>query len=72
MTRLRLLRRITIGYFAAYAVFVTFPGVAPFRGPRPFILGMPLPLVWVALWVIGGFFVLLALDRAYRAAHAEE
>ena len=71
MNRVRNLRRLTIGYFAAYAFFVMYPGVVPFRGPGPFILGLPLPLVWVTLWIIGGCFVLYALDRAYRTLDGE-
>ena len=65
MTRVRLMRRVAFAFFAAYAVLVTYPGVLPFRGPRPFILGMPLPMVWVASWVIGGGIVLWLLDRAH-------
>lgn len=67
MTRARLMRRVAYVFFAAYAVFVTFPAVLPFRGPRPFILGMPLPMVWVSSWVVGGAIVLWLLDRAYAA-----
>lgn len=65
MTRARLMRRVAYVFFAAYALFVTFPGVLPFRGPRPFILGMPLPMVWIATWVIAGALVLWLLDRAH-------
>jgi hypothetical protein len=59
------LQRIAIGFFVAYAIFVTFPGVVPFRGPRPFILGLPLPMVWIAAWVVGGCVMLWLLDRAF-------
>jgi hypothetical protein len=70
--RLRVLRRFTILYFAAYAVFTMFPGVVRFRGPRPFILGLPLPLVWVSLWIIGGFVVFVLIDHSYRQLDADE
>lgn len=66
--RVRFMRRLAIVFFAAYAVLVTFPGVLPFRGPRPFILGMPLPMVWVTMWVVGGGLILWLLDRAHNAA----
>lgn len=59
------MRRIAYVFFAAYAVLVTFPGVLPFRGPRPFILGMPLPMFWISAWVVAGGVVLWLLDRAH-------
>lgn len=71
MTRVRLMRRVTFAFFAAYAFFVMYPGVLPFRGPRPFILGMPLPMVWTTAWVVGGCVVLWLLDRAYQADERE-
>ena len=61
-------RRFAIGFFAAYALAVVYPAVAPFRGPRPFIFGMPFALVWAAAWIVAAFFVLLLLDRAYSSA----
>lgn len=67
MNRLRGIRRFAIGFFAVYVVAVIYPGVALFRGPRPYILGMPLALAWTAAWVVAAFFVLLLLDRAYGA-----
>jgi hypothetical protein len=66
--RVAVMRRLVIVFFAAYAFFVTFPGVAPFSGPRPFIFGLPLPMLWIACWVIGGGAVLWLLDRVYRKA----
>jgi hypothetical protein len=65
-------RRLAITFFVVYAAAVIYPGVALFRGPRPFVLGVPLALAWTAAWVIASFFVLLALDRAYRAAGADD
>jgi hypothetical protein len=65
---LRGIRRFAIGFFAVYALAVVYPAVVPFRGPRPFILGMPFAMVWAAAWIVGAFFVLLVLDRAYSSA----
>lgn len=65
MTRLRLLRTLAIVWFAAYALAVTWPGTVPFRGPRPFILGLPLGMVWVIFWLVGGGVMLWLLDRAH-------
>lgn len=64
--RMRGRRRLYAGFFALYAFFVMWPGVAPFRGPGPFILGLPFPLVWVTLWILGGLAVLIYLDAGYR------
>jgi uncharacterized membrane protein YgcG len=64
-------RRFAIGFFVAYAIAVVYPGVALLRGPRPFVLGMPLAMAWTAAWVAASFFVLLLLDRAYSRAQRE-
>jgi hypothetical protein len=69
---LRVLKRVFVVYFLACAVFTTFPGVLPFGGARPFVLGIPFPLVWVTLWLVGGFVVLVLLDRAHAAAHDDD
>jgi hypothetical protein len=70
-SRVLVMRRMVFAYFAVYAVAVTYPGVVLFRGPRPFVLGLPLPLVWVTFWVVGGCAVLWLIDRVYRAAAAD-
>lgn len=67
MTGLRGTRRFAIGFFAVYVLAVIYPGVALFRGPRPYVLGLPLAMIWTAAWVVAAFFVLLLLDRAYAA-----
>jgi hypothetical protein len=68
VSTLRGTRRFAIGFFLVYAIAVVYPGVALFRGPRPFVLGMPLAMVWSAAWVVAAFFVLLRLDHVYGAA----
>jgi hypothetical protein len=68
MTTMRSTRRFAIGFFIVYAIAVVYPAVAPFRGPRPFILGLPFAMVWAAAWIVASFFVLLRLDGAYSAA----
>ncbi|HEX2166389.1 MAG TPA: hypothetical protein VHG09_04030 [Longimicrobiales bacterium] len=73
MTSMSKARRFAIVFFALYAIAVIYPGVAPLRGPRPFILGLPLALIWISAWVVASFFVLLWLDRAYgRAQRAHD
>jgi hypothetical protein len=71
MMTMRGTRRFAIGFFIAYAIAVVYPAVAPFRGPRPFILGLPFAMVWAAAWIVASFFVLLRLDRAYSAAERD-
>lgn len=68
MPSLRALKRLFVIFFLAYAFFVMYPGVLPFSRARPFVLGLPFPLVWVTLWIIGGFVMLLLLDCAYGAS----
>ncbi|MEX0746485.1 MAG: hypothetical protein WD275_00705 [Rhodothermales bacterium] len=31
---------------------LVWPGYVPFSGARPFILGLPLSLAWVVLWLL--------------------
>lgn len=51
-------------FFFAYATAVTWPGAVPLNRIRPLILGMPLSMVWVALWLVLAFGALLLLDAA--------
>lgn len=50
-------------FFLLYTVGVTWPGAVPLNRIRPFVLGLPLSLAWVALWLVLSFGVLLWLDR---------
>jgi hypothetical protein len=52
--------------FTLYLLGVHWPGILPFAGPRPFILGMPFNLMWVVLWVVLGGVALLALELTRR------
>jgi hypothetical protein len=60
---LTITRVLAVAYFVAYAVAVTWPGMLPFSGVRLSLLGLPLPMVWVSLWIVGSGLVLWALDR---------
>jgi len=66
MTRLRRAQRLAIVFFALNAIALVFPGVLPFRGPEPFVFGMPFGMIWTSAWIIAAFFVLLYIDSAYR------
>ena len=67
---LRTARALTVLYFLAMAVFVTWPGLVPFGGPFPLVLGMPLSMTWIAGWVGFSAVVLFLLDRV-EARHRD-
>lgn len=50
-------------WVAAATVFLCFPGVLPFNRARPFVLGMPFIMAWVALWIVSAFVVFWYVDR---------
>ena len=65
-------QRLFVIYLLAMAVFLTYPGIAPFNRVRPFILGLPFNIVWVAAWVALGLVVLLVVDAAITRAERQE
>ena len=69
MPSLRTMKRVFVVFFIANALFLLYPGVVPFSGARPFMLGVPFPLFFASAWIVGGFIVLLLLDRAYNREH---
>ena len=48
--------------FVLYAVAVTWPGVLPFSGARPFVLGLPFNFFWIVLWIVLGGVALVAVE----------
>lgn len=68
---LRAARILAGTYLVLMVIFVTWPGMVPFARIRPLILGLPFSFAWVAGWVLGALFVLLALDRVERR-HRED
>lgn len=55
-------RRIAFVAVLSVAAFVLiWPGYVPFSTARPFILGLPLSMAWVVLWLLIIFFVALWL-----------
>jgi hypothetical protein len=63
---LRAARFLTGVYFTAACVFVTWPGLVPFARIRPFVLGLPFAMAWIAAWIAGSVVVLYLLDRVER------
>jgi TRAP-type C4-dicarboxylate transport system permease small subunit len=58
-------------YFVLFTLAVTWPGMTPFNRVEPMILGLPFNMVWMAAWVVGGFVVLLLVDRTTERRHRE-
>ncbi len=58
--------RIGIGVFVLYTVAVHWPGVLPFSGPRPFVLGLPFNFFWIILWIVLGLVALLLMEATRR------
>lgn len=63
---LRTARVLAGGYLVLALIFVTWPGLVPFARIRPFVLGMPFAMAWIAGWVAGCAVVLWLLDRIER------
>lgn len=59
----RAARALFWGWVIAAVVFLCFPGIVPFNRARPFVLGLPFVLVWVALWVVLALIVFTLVDR---------
>ena len=63
---LRTARALAAAYLVLALVCVTWPGFVPFARVRPFVLGMPFSMAWIAGWVAGTAVVLALLDRVER------
>lgn len=70
--RLRAARLLTGGYFLLMLVFTTWPGAVPFSRVRPLVLGLPFSFAWVAGWILGSVFVLVALDRVEKRHRTDD
>ncbi len=68
---LRSWQRITWAYHIAFAAAVTWPIQALVNAPKPFILGLPLQMVWCAAWILGSLAVLWKLDSARALAERD-
>ena len=64
-------RTLTVVYFIAMLLSVTWPGMVPFAKVEPFILGLPFSLAWIAGWIAGSVIVLFLLDRVERRHRTE-
>jgi hypothetical protein len=69
---LRAARLLTGGYFLLMLVFTTWPGAVPFARIRPLVLGLPFSFAWVAGWILGAVFVLVALDRVEKRHRTDD
>lgn len=64
-------RLLTWVYHVAFAFAVVWPGQALVNDPRPFVLGLPFQIVWIAGWIVGSVLVLLGLHRAEAPARRD-
>lgn len=69
---LRGARVLTGGYFVLMLVFTTWPGAVPFSRIRPLVLSLPFSFAWVAGWILGSVFVLVALDRVEKRHRTDD
>ncbi|MFG0319201.1 MAG: hypothetical protein ACF8XB_18145 [Planctomycetota bacterium JB042] len=61
-----------IAYVVVCALMLVWPGYALIGNRvRPFVLGIPLVLLWNFAWAVATFLVLLAYDRAGARAERE-
>lgn len=54
--------RIAVACFVLYTLAVHWPGVLPFAGARPFVLGLPFNFFWIVLWIVLGGVALLLVE----------
>lgn len=54
--------RIAVTCFVLYTLAVHWPGVLPFSGARPFVLGLPFSFFWIVLWIVLGGVALLLVE----------
>jgi hypothetical protein len=59
----RWIRRGVAVFFVLFIVGVTWPGMLPFNRIHPLVLGLPLSMFWIALWIFCSFLLLLYVDR---------
>ena len=57
----RLIHRLAIGVFLLNLLAVTWPLLAWFRSPEPFVLGLPMSMAWPIAWIFIGWIMLLVL-----------
>jgi len=69
---LRTARALTGTYFTLALLAVTWPGLLPFARIRPFILGLPFSMAWIAAWIAGSIVVLYLLDLVERRYRVDE
>jgi hypothetical protein len=58
----RWVRRGTALFFLLFVLAVTWPGMLHFNRIHPLVLGLPLSMFWIALWVVCSFLILLLVD----------
>lgn len=64
--RVRRAKKIFLCVLLTAAAAIVWPVLSWVAGPRPFVLGLPLPFAWIILWLL---VVFAALVWLYRVEH---
>ena len=62
----RTARFLAAAFAGLFFLAVTWPVMLPFNRARPRVLGLPLSMAWVALWLVLSCVVLWLVDRVER------
>ena len=68
----RWVRRGAALFFLLFVLAVTWPGMLLFNRIHPLVLGLPLSMFWIALWVFCSFLVLLLVDMVEGGNREED
>jgi hypothetical protein len=60
----RAVRFLFAAFLGAFAFAVAGPGMVPFNRIHPLVLGLPLSMAWIVLWVVLSGVALFLLDRS--------
>ena len=69
---LKTARALTGLYFVLMAFALTWPGFVPFARVKPFVLGLPFAMAFIAAWISGSVVVLVLLDRVEKRYRDQE
>ncbi len=67
----RLIRWMAGIGFLLNVLAVTWPVLGLFRSPEPFILVMPMSMLWPITWIVISLVVLLILDNSEKRHESE-
>ena len=65
---IRAVRLAVVFYMVLFLLVTTWPGAMLFNSVTPLIFGLPFNLFFIALMIVGGLVVLLALYKSEQRA----